>query len=552
MTEKMKTACFNLVDEAWLPVTLAENFPDAKSRGPLPRVSLREIFEHGDKIVDLRCYPHERIALMRLLICVAQRALNGPEDENDWKKCRERLASEAMAYLDKQKDCFNLLGNGPRFLQGAKLKPTKEDSKPVSMDKLSLVLAAGSTTTLFDNAGGQSRQLSHAELAMALVTFQVCSPGGLIGIANWNGVPTGKDKSSQHSVGARKSAVHGFLLGDSLIDTVHANLITKETFAAIATSSGQWGYPVWEKPPANLKDVASCSSYLGRQVPFARAIWILEGCKDAWIANGLTYDFFPEGLRDPSITVVLQDDAPVALRARSDKALWRELHSIASYRGANQNASGPITLKNGFLLTQERRLWTGALLTTKDNDAKVIDCIESVFHLPTQFLEDADAALGDHPLKSPGPNQTYRRGVEFADHWAGKLQWAVHVYHQRLNDDFSRKQNSGRGKKVKNHAAMRFWTTLEQRAEPVLLHDVALNSSKYWRAEGDWMARSPWGWEVWKAAHDAYDFACPHGSPRQLRAYAAGLAVLTGVNRAKSASTAEADAGNDSTEGDES
>jgi CRISPR type I-E-associated protein CasA/Cse1 len=456
-----------------------------------------------------------------------------------------------MAYLDKQKDCFNLLGNGPRFLQAAKLKPTKDDSKPVSMEKLSLVLAAGSTTTLFDNAGGQGRQLSHAELAVALVTFQVCSPGGLIGIANWNGVPTGKDKSSQHSVGARKSAVHGFLLGDSLIDTVHANLITKETFAAIATSSGQWGYPVWEKPPANLKDVASCSSYLGRQVPFARAIWILEGCKDAWIANGLTYDFFPEGLREPSITVVLQDDAPVALRARSDKALWRELHSIASYRGANQNASGPITLKNALLLAQERRLWTGAVLTTKDNDAKVIDCIESVFHLPMQFLEDADAALGDDPRKSPGPNRIYRQGVAFADHWAGKLQWAVHVYHQRLNDDFSRKQNSGRGKKVKNHAAMRFWTTLEQHAEQVLLRDVALNSSKYRPAERNWMALSPWGGEVQKAANDAYEFACPHSTPRQLRAYAAGLTELYKAKARPDTTEAKADDDNDSTKGDE-
>jgi len=551
MTEKMKTACFNLVDEPWLPVTLAENFPDAKSRGPLPRVSLHEAFEHGEKIVDLRCYPHERIALMRLLICIAQSALNGPEDENDWKKCKDRLASEAMAYLDKQKDCFNLLGNGPRFLQAAKLKPTKEDSKPVSMDKLSLVLAAGSTTTLFDNAGGQSRQLSHAELAMALVTFQVCSPGGLIGIANWNGVPTGKDKSSQHSLGARKSAVHGFLLGDSLIDTVHANLITKETFAAIATSSGQWGYPVWEKPPANLKDVASCSSYLGRQVPFARAVWILEGCKDAWIANGLTYDFFPEGLREPSITVVLQDDAPVALRARSDKALWRELHAIASYRGANQNASGPITLKNALLLAQERRLWTGAVLTTKDNNAKVIDCIESVFHLPMQFLEDADAALGDDLRKSPGPNHIYREGVKLAEDRAKNLRGAVFIYHLRLADDFSKKQNSARGKKVQNQAAMRFWTALEQRAEPVLLRDVAMNSGKYWRAEGNWMALSPWGREVWKAAHDAYDFACPHSTPRQLRAYAAGLAALRGEKRVKSAPTAEVDDGNDSTEGDE-
>ncbi len=48
----MKTACFNLVDERWLPVTLADDFPGRDAYGALPRVSLREVFEHGDKIVE--------------------------------------------------------------------------------------------------------------------------------------------------------------------------------------------------------------------------------------------------------------------------------------------------------------------------------------------------------------------------------------------------------------------------------------------------------------------------------------------------------------------
>ncbi len=230
------------------------------------------------------------------------------------------------------------------------------------------------------------------------------------------------------------------------------------------------------------------------------------------------------------------------------KAAWRELHSIAVLR-RSATRGGPVALEHlRTTETQEAVLWCGSLV---GNQAKVGDVIESVFRLPIQFLEDADAALEDDPRKCPGSNQTYRRGVGFADYWAGKLQWAVHVYHQRLNDDFSRKQNSDRGRKVKNQAAMRFWTTLEQHAERVLLHDVAMNSGKYWRAKGDWMALSPWGYEVWKAAHDAYDFACPHSTPRQLRAYAAGLAELCGENRRTSASTVEEDDDNDSTEGDE-
>jgi len=109
------------------------------------------------------------------------------------------------------------------------------------------------------------------------------------------------------------------------------------------------------------------------------------------------------------------------------------------------------------------------------------------------------------------------------------------VYHELLKDSF--KQNADRGKKVKNQAALRYWTALEQRAEPVLLHQVALGETG--RGEDDQM--KPWREEVRKAAHDAYDFACPHGTPRQLRAYAAGLVVLRSEKQPKSKTEVAAD-----------
>jgi hypothetical protein len=116
--------------------------------------------------------------------------------------------------------------------------------------------------------------------------------------------------------------------------------------------------------------------------------------------------------------------------------------------------------------------------------------------------------------------------VRFADTWKGRLSAAVYGYHLRLADDFSKKQNAVRGKKVKAQAATRYWTALEQKAEPVLLREVALSRDKYYDGKRGWLARSPWGQEVFRAAKDAYDFACPHGTPRQLRAYAAGLNIL--------------------------
>ena len=566
MTEKAKTACFNLVNEPWLPVTLAENFPDGKSREPLPRVSLREAFEHGEKIVDLRCYPHERIALMRLLICIAQRALNGPENEDDWKSCGKRLASEGVGYLDKHMDCFNLFGEGPRFLQA------HGSGKPGEMAVFRLALVDKDSSVLFDAHVQPGATLEPADLAIALVTFQSFAAGGKSGGSEpspaGRKTKAGKVKDEPQSGEAALcrdgGALHALLLGANLSETIHWNLLSRSQIAPPVTCQ-KTAMPVWEYKKCNLGDLPESdikTSHLGRLAPLGRAVWLREDQKSAEIANGLRYGVFADskdkktnkikpgtGIREPTASIEPgkreADKSKLVSASAGDgvpKAAWRELHSIAVLRHSAKRG-GPVALEHlGTLKTQEAVLWCGALIGGgKGRVAAVGDVIESVFRLPVQFLEDAEAALEDDPLKQPGPNQTYRRGVALADEWALRLRGAVFAYHLRLADDLSKKQNSERRGKVLNQAAMRYWTALEQLAEPVLLHDVAVHSDRYWSNDRNWITKSPWAREVWKAAHDAYEFSCPHGTPRQLRAYANGLAVLRRDDRPKSAAPDEAD-----------
>ena len=569
MTERTKTAYFNLVDEMWLPVTLAESFPDATKRGPLPRVSLRETFQHGDKIVDLRCYPHERIALMRLLICIAQRALNGPEDEEDWKNCKKRLVSEAVAYLDQRKECFDLFGEGHRFLQA------HGSGKPGEMAVFRLVLVDKEASVLF-NAHVQPRAtLEPADLAVALVTFQSFAAGGKSGGSEPSPVgrktKAGKIKDEPQSGEAalcrEGGALHSLICGTNLNETIHWNLLCRSQIAPPVTWH-KTAMPVWEYKKCNLQELPESdikTSYLGRLVPLGRAVWLREDWKSTEIANGLRYGVFSDskdpktkkikpgtGIREPTASIQPDKRDPAQARLVSasagdgvPKAAWRELHSIVVLK-RSATRGGPVAVEHlQTMETQGTTLWCGALV---GNQAKVGDVIESVFRLPFQFLEDAESVLEDDPRKHPGPNQTYRQGVGFADHWAGKLQWGVQVYHESLKDSF--KQNADRGKKVKNQAAIRYWTALEQKAERILLNDVALNSGKYWNSGGDWIGKSSWGDEVRKAAHDAYDFACPHSTPRQLRAYAAGLAALRMEKRSKLAGDIETEENDEPTEGD--
>jgi len=220
----------NLATDAWIPIVWSGDKPGI--------VSLREAFERGEEIRDLAVRAHERIALMRLLICVAQAALDGPEDYDGWRTCQHRIVPAALAYLDRWRHVFELFGSGQRFLQVAKLKKpggkTKGDEggECNSTSKLDLALATGHNATLFDNAGGSQRAFAPAELALMLTTFQCFSPGGRIGVALWHGKETAGKGSSDHAPCLAGGMLHAFLLGDTLANTLWKNL----------TSTGRGGF----------------------------------------------------------------------------------------------------------------------------------------------------------------------------------------------------------------------------------------------------------------------------------------------------------------------
>lgn len=553
----MTTASFSLVEGRWLPVALAADFPDRDRRGPAPRVSLREAFAHGEHIVDLRCYPHERIALMRLLICIAQRALNGPETEEDWLGCRERLADEAVRYLEKNKGCFNLFGDGPRFLQA------HGKGKPGDMTVFRLRFIDKNTPTLFDAHVQPGSATQAAKLAVSLVAYQSFAAGGKTGGSEPSpkGRKTKNGKVKMEPQGGKaglcrdSAALHGFILGKNLLETVHWNLICTDRIAAPMTWNTD-AKPIWEFREEQLEKLPESeikADYLGRLCPLSRAVWVDDKLETAEVSNGISYGVFSDSkdqktkkvkpgtaIREVSASIQpgkSANDKPrlvsASLGGGLPKAAWRELHAVAVL-GYSAKRGGPLALEHLRTMNMaEVGLWCGAMVGAQ---AKVPDTIESVFRLPIAFLESADVAEVDDPLKCPGPNQTYRQGVKFAENWARKLRNAVFVYHLRLADDFTKKQNADRGRKIQHQAETQYWTALEQKADSVLLHDVAVNSARYWSSEQRWMARSPWGDEVIRAGRDAYDFACAHTTPRQLRAYAAGLKALYGEKRTKSAS----------------
>lgn len=170
---------FSLIDDPWIPVT------DLK--GINKKIGLRELFEYSDSFTDLTVGTLETIAIYRLLICIAQRALNGPKDYNQWHTVPDELKSKALDYLEEWKEKFFLFGDKP-FLQIKNLVSTSKSGDPGKTDKLDFGLASGNNGTLFDqNATKEGRLHENDWLARFLLVFQLFSPGGTIGTAQWNG-----------------------------------------------------------------------------------------------------------------------------------------------------------------------------------------------------------------------------------------------------------------------------------------------------------------------------------------------------------------------------
>ena len=286
----------NLTTDPWIPVI--------DTQGRVVCASLRQVFCEGHTLQDLAARPHERVALMRLLICIAQAALEGPADGEALEKCSKELPGAAERYLDRWRGCFGLFDTERPFLQLAGLskppKPANEKANRIShrgegvdggelgtvVSKMDLALATGEKVTLFDNAAAREEQrvFGAERLALTLIAFQCFSPGGTIGAAVWHGsqtpgtFPNGAIGSSSNAPCAPRSMLHSFVRMPTLAATVLANLLTKRT--VVKDYRKPWGKPVWEFMPKSFSDRGAIENatdlYLGRLVPLSRGVLLRD------------------------------------------------------------------------------------------------------------------------------------------------------------------------------------------------------------------------------------------------------------------------------------
>ena len=472
----------NLTTDPWIPVIVPA--------GAQQSVSLQGLFASAREVRDLSVKPHEKIALLRLLICITQAALNGPENSANWETCRDEIPARVKAYLEKWQAAFALFGDGPRFLQVPGLKPGKEEGDGNPATKLDLALASGNNASIFDNAAGDLRAVDPARLALTLLTFQCFAPGGRVGIAKWNGADTSGKGSSNHAPCVPSGMLHTFLHGACLLDTLHLNLLNKEEIADLP--GGGWGRPIWETPVTAAGDKAAIANatktYLGRLVPLSRAVRLDAGGLAMILANGLDYPIYPI-FREPAATVVQRKDEPAILGISLGRSIWRQLSAITVKRHhSSAEINGPLALAN---LGEDRgaTLWIGALATDK---AKIEDVVEGAYDVPAGMFRDAGRRL-------------YEEGVNLAESWQTAMWKSIKAYATTLKLEPPPYE---RGRQY-------FWTLVEQHVPKLLKLAGAPELA------GDLQA-TDWGKAAKQTAYAAYEFACPHQSPRQIEAFAIG------------------------------
>ena len=517
----------NVATEPWIPVL--------NNAGGRELVSLISVFTEGDKFADLAVRPHERVALMRLFLCIAHVALDGPRNITEWYDAPAKLPEAVRIYLTKWESSFELFHETKPWLQVAALTSgaTDKNDNPdnekgwSSLNKLCFTRASGNTSTLFDHEanGGQETKYLAEEIVLNLLTFQnFFVAGGKASTRFWGDIEMANPPNPRGGPCSGKSILFTFLRGADLFKSIILNLNTYEDLKLIYGDSENWlGKPLWEMPinsPCHHEAVFNATkTHLGRLVPQTRILKVNEDCQKVLLGAGFIYPKFQDEKNpfhpDIFATMVLNSEGErELLSAKSSSSIWRELHSLTvRRRNALNSCRGPLCLMN----TQETQacdIIVNAMITNPKQAAEIMDLIESVFHIPTQlFTLEGNAA--------------YESEVKYSELYMSRLGWAIENYRKVVDGGWKgRLKGAGSSKgelKAKLHsiAATHYWTSVENNLSLLMSHiehigtDDAIPSREAWRKM------------LFSSACDSYRVACGQETPRQMKAFAIGWQKLT-------------------------
>ena len=485
----------NVAFDPWIPVVT--------TTGERTLASLCSVLTEGEKYADLAVRPHERVSLMRLFLCVAHAALDGPKDCDEWKQVPKKLPEAARIYLETWKDSFELFHPTKPWLQISGLKPAKDNDEKsfTPLAKLDFAMASGNRSTLFDHDGTHNaeRLFNPRQMALGLIVIQNFSTCGLLSRPSWSGMAT--PNSAKDAPCIASSMYHVYVIGKNLNETISINICDFDELNLLFNEKNWVGRPVWEQMPENAADAASVETLLGRLVPVSRAIRFFEQKSVMLYGEALRYPIFPDFPREFNTSVAVKSTKKKEERylvgAKLNVRPWRQLDAILQYNLAGKTISHALNLDH--LEGQPIDVWVGALLRNPGKQ-DVLDSVESRFPVSKELRTEAGCA-------------NYTIEVQKAQNIGKLLDSAVYLYRTALDPS----DGKGLGSTAMNH----YWTTIENNLKLLMDHIDTIGT------EDATFTASLWHAKLYDAARDAYRAACGQETPRQIRAFTKGWQKLT-------------------------
>lgn len=490
----------NLCDYPWIPVA-----------GEKDRKSLIQIFSDSS-LRRLSGNPVDKIVILRLLLCIVQASSKLPDNDAWLKLTDETLAQNALAYLKKHHDCFELYGEHP-FLQFPKLA---EAGGRVDSTKDLLVNFADNKVILLH--WDQLLPLSSAEKIILLLRSACYTTSKKNKFDTGTTLTEGVEKNATGHPGTllgSKGYLHAYMLGEKILGTLRLNLLTEEDIQNIGAYQNGLGSPFWEKMPRDENDTEYRKTYFGQLFPIDKFL-MLKG--DGIIKiDGLIYPEDKEGLRDPALTITHQKGKIEAVLARPSERPWRQLPALLSFLRSKQYGGSPYFLSMGSaklnLSSQKTKylgFWVGGIEVSSQCGGQSVkkqnDYVESEF-----YVNEKDFSHDNFPV--------YEQLMQDLNDHANCLGKCVSSYYKAMKNAVE-KQLATKAKSI-------FWNVMEPRAQEIIL--LAFSDQNEEKIKKIKEEKKIW----FRTLCDIYDEVCPHETPRQISYWVEASPRFQKIQKAK-------------------
>lgn len=238
------THTFNLLDEPWIRVTRLDGTSD--------EVSLLTAFREATSLAGIHGeIATQDVAILRLLLAICHRTMEGPEDLDTWKEywqSPERLGQDATAYLERYRSRFDLRHPAQPFFQVAGIHSAS--GKISGLEALVIDVPNGNPFFTTRMAEGLDR-ISWAEAARWLVHVHAFDPSGIrsgaVGdpqVKGGKGYPIGPGWAGQIGIVT--------IEGGDLARTLLLNTIVTEDVPAFESVDPETDRAPWEQEQKGL------------------------------------------------------------------------------------------------------------------------------------------------------------------------------------------------------------------------------------------------------------------------------------------------------------